>query len=376
MPKITRALALALFLFDAPRSHAQRFVLSDSAILTIGGRIEPKEQFAQIAGAARLSNGDIAIVDYGSREIRLFSPRGTFIRDLARAGAGPGELQLLWWFGRSGDSLLTYDFGLSRITTFDVPRGRTSTRILTPKGVPSRVVVVGFLEEGRWLVQTAPRPFPQNHDSGPYRDSALVGILPADSTLPVSFLGQFANLAIFANNPSAGRGQTMFGFDPLVPNSTFLATRKRVFVGDPARDEILMYDASGTQAARIRVPFSRGGYSPSDVNRAKERAIVAAKSDIERSLPGVTFEISNRTGGAPAFTRLIPGASGEVWVESFHVDREVAPEYVVLDSDGRVIARLRGPRGVRFFEFGADYGLGTRQDADDVESVVLYRLKR
>jgi hypothetical protein len=51
-------------------------------------------------------------------------------------------------------------------------------------------------------------------------------------------------------------------------------------------------------------------------------------------------------------------------------------EYVVVSAAGTVVARVSVPAGVKLVEIGSDYVLGVAKDRDDVESIVMYGLRR
>ena len=52
---------------------------------------DPNEQFGQVGGIAVNSRGEILVMDRQVREVRFFSPEGTFIRAIGGPGEGPGE---------------------------------------------------------------------------------------------------------------------------------------------------------------------------------------------------------------------------------------------------------------------------------------------
>jgi hypothetical protein len=51
-------------------------------------------------------------------------------------------------------------------------------------------------------------------------------------------------------------------------------------------------------------------------------------------------------------------------------------DIVVLQLDGRVVARVRLPRALTVYEIGRDYVLGSYSDDDAEMHVVVYRLTR
>ena len=85
---------------------------------TVTGAVE--YQFSEVVAAVRLGNGDIVVADRGASELRNYDAAGTFQWRTGRFGQGPGEFESLDFLGSTtGDSLVTYDEGLTRVQLFD-----------------------------------------------------------------------------------------------------------------------------------------------------------------------------------------------------------------------------------------------------------------
>ncbi len=96
--------------------------------VSIGGVDGPQEyQWFDVTAAARQSDGDIVVVDGGSREVRLYDRLGIFMRNLGGPGSGPGEFQdPAQVMVTAGDSVVVWDNTLYRITRFDPDGGFVS----------------------------------------------------------------------------------------------------------------------------------------------------------------------------------------------------------------------------------------------------------
>jgi hypothetical protein len=89
-----------------------------------------------------------------------------------------------------------------------------------------------------------------------------------------------------------------------------------------------------------------------------------------------------------AFGRFVPSATGEIWIgpfvvrESFVMGRRgtATPDkpttWTVLGADGTWTADVILPPRFSLLDAGRDYVAGIELDADDVESVVVYPLRR
>src|SRR6187431_2380295 len=63
------------------------------SIGSVGGASETS--LSGVTGAIRLPNGEIAVADGTSRELRFFRDDGSFLRRFGRRGSGPGEFQAI-----------------------------------------------------------------------------------------------------------------------------------------------------------------------------------------------------------------------------------------------------------------------------------------
>ncbi len=370
----TGALALAtgslLVAMTAP--GAQTLRLGASPVVAIGEGTDPSSQFNGVVGVVRLTSGEIAVVNGTPPEIRLFSADGRFERLVARQGSGPGEIAMPYWYGRSNDSLFLFDIGLARITVFDMDANHITTIPFVPRGAPGRMVVMGHVSGNTWLAYTV-QGFPRRNDEGPFRDTTEVGVWREDSAT-VRTIGRFPNVAYYGYQ-APGRPAAESTIDGLRPWSAFLATDGRIWVGIPENDDLVVYDPNGSVGRRVRVPFPRRAFSPDASRGARDRAMSRARTAADSARTRRIYDASKRKDLAPAFSRLLPGRSGVVWVEQYREDAEAGGAvYAALDPSGRVVRRLQGPAGVRLFDIGDDYAAGVRRNVDDVEVAVVYRI--
>ncbi len=378
MPHVKYAGVIALATVCAPPAMpAQRITIATQPSVTIGAGGDENSALHAVAGAWKMSNGQMVIVDQGGpAPIRSFTKEGKFDRVIARSGAGPGEVgPTLFAATRSGDSIVTFEIAGARASVFDVARGKASTATIIVRNAPSRPVVQGILPNNRWFVTGAPAPL-RNHDDGAFRDTTYFGSAPVGGDSLIVF-GQTPRMALYANNKVPGPPTMMrVRYDSLVPWTTIAVHAGRIVVADPTGPGISIYNPDGTVALSIPHPFPAAPYNAAEVARAKARSLALAKTPGESGIRAAMFDLSGRPRTAPRFKRLIPGADGELWVEKFWLDETAPREYVVLDRAGKVAGRVTGAPPVRFTEFGRDYALGIARDANDVQTVVMYKLTR
>jgi hypothetical protein len=75
-------------------------------------------RFTVLTSVTQLGNGDIVVADGGTASLTFLTPAGVVTRRTGRQGAGPGEFEQLWWMGRcGGDSLVVHDLA-GRVSIF------------------------------------------------------------------------------------------------------------------------------------------------------------------------------------------------------------------------------------------------------------------
>ena len=84
--------------------------------LTESGTGDP-HNFYQVRGMRRLPDGSIVVANAGSREVRLFSPEGSFLGSIGGPGEGPGEFANMQQLEIVGDSMFVLDYD-GRVTVF------------------------------------------------------------------------------------------------------------------------------------------------------------------------------------------------------------------------------------------------------------------
>ena len=75
----------------------------------------PAEIFQRIVSLAADDGGNLYVADRGAHTIRVFDSAGRELRTIGREGSGPGEFSDLYSLAWSGDTLVAYDPGNSRV---------------------------------------------------------------------------------------------------------------------------------------------------------------------------------------------------------------------------------------------------------------------
>ena len=78
----------------------------------------------------------------------------------------------------------------------------------------------------------------------------------------------------------------------------------------------------------------------------------------------------------PAIANLIADDLGMLWVQDYQREQGLVGEWTVFDTAGRVVATASTPSTLRVRRVGRDYVLGLMSDADGVERVLVFPLRR
>jgi hypothetical protein len=324
---------------------------------------DSRYEFSRIAGIAPLPDGRIAVVDGASCEIRFFDARGVFVRSVGRRGNGPGEFrQPRLVPALRYDSLLIADNSLSRLTTFRLdgtvaPTVPTSGRYLALGQIaPSRIVAISPLP----LVASAD-PTVNHHQ----RVIRLISVPGGESDT----VAAFPFLIISARGPT---GEHFSDFPPFTGPGIAAMGRSAVFAANGVDADIRKYDATGRLTAIYRVgktlvPVSPRQFSDS-LARVWGRWAGAAVGRIASEVPVSRAQ--------PPWKSLAADADGNVWAEMHDGVVRNTVDWTVIASDGAAIGTVSTPANYDVRYIGADFVLGVWRDADGVEFVRRYRLRK
>jgi len=343
-------------------------ILGDGPILVLGA-IEGEDPylFHQIRDAARLSDGSVAVVDGGSREVRVFSGTGEHLRSMGGAGEGPGEFRgpwLLWVL--PGDTLWASDYMPWRFNVFS-PLGGFSRAVQPDPYQFHAFVRGGVLANGTSVNVTQAMAPPGGEETtllvlahGP--DGALtdtVASLPGSRFEPVTDLPGLFLMPVFqANSVVAAREGTIAMASARSPEVRILdaefGLRRIIRWQDPDRDVTDRH----VQAFREDYVVGRGGRDSPGWSAADEASVGDSRSVAELF---------------PTASDLMLGRDGRLWVKRFAKPRE-EPEWMAFGPEGDFVCRFMPGSDLAPYEFGSDYMLALDLDDLGTERVVMYRL--
>jgi hypothetical protein len=350
--------------------------VSEAPLLSIGS-VEGEEpvQLYGVAGGHRLSDGRIAVVNAGSREVRIFARDGTHLVSYGRPGAGPEEFEAPVLAGTVDDTLLVVDRAQHRISYVHPDLGfarlaRVSDEVggyLNPAGTfgNGETVFGGAFDMRR--IEEVHNGMNRGHTF--YRSSK------PDGSLAVDFGDKLG--AEFYIKDLEGSGQDSnpalipFAKGPLATVSTGY-----LFFSDMDAWEIEVYRPSGEMVRIIRSRWDPIPVTPEDGERYVE-SVVAEMND-----PGQASRIRQYFGSLPLpdhfppFSNLMSDMEDHLWVQDYQRPGEENRAWTIFDEEGSMVGRVILPENFNPFEIGEDYVLGVGWDEMDVEYLRMYGLVR
>lgn len=327
-----------------------------------------------VADVAALSDGRVAVLSSGEKQLFLFEPSGEFAGSIGREGRGPGEfghpehLQIL-----PGDTLVVWDFMLGPISYFD-PSGQllrdwridvgalfASVREASRR-LPERVFLP--LGDGSFIVQT----FLGSADSPPpvgvpFRSP--IEFFRVDSSYATHSLGRWERRERFRQEGLPASVPFEFGVQLAAGEEP-----PAVYISSSDHYEVLRFSRTGTLGRIIRRTADPIPITPEDIEEWKAGFSLPwnwdAWDEAMARLPPREFR--------PPIVGLLVDSEGYLWVAD-RKDR-ARSEWSVFDPGGRWLGTVAVPLG-RVEWIGEDLILGVNEDPDTgVEVVQGYRLGR
>jgi hypothetical protein len=356
-------LALAILLAAQVPSLPQRQLVEVFRIEETG----TPEPWVMIGAVTRLRSGDLVIPDYGVGGAFRFDSAGRPKGRIGRTGDGPGEFRLAAWLGARGDSLWIYDSRSRRLSLFG-PEGRFIRAVSLPiyglGVVPVRTgsfLWISARAYGRPEAVHDPMRIVRYSAAGIARDTLFSEVVPYRQFRLIQGEGMTVGAQVLDD-------ATMITL--LDDGSGWLRVERRT--EGAAEIGVTRYGTDGRARWRRQIP-----YQPRPVPRTIVDSLVRSWTHAPGS--GTPLFPEDQVRAALFIPSRLPpissagmAADGRIWLK-----RELGSgRMLVLNGEtGAALFEVQLPAGARFA--GAE---GTRvwvvaKDADDVESVVQYRMQ-
>jgi hypothetical protein len=330
---------------------------------------DPIHEFGRVMNALKLSDGHIAVADYGNTEVRVFNQNGTHALTLGRRGNGPGEFPFLTRLAvLRGDTILAG--GAVRINKYTadgkVVANYTMDWTLVDRP-PFRVETIFPLTDSRYLLHLIQSGRTISDEMRRTQGLYIVwrGSLEDSDTL--GFFPGLEQITISADNEAI----------PLFPAYTARAIhRDWIVLADLGSDSVLRYDVKRGRSRWIKLPLVRQPVSDSALAVAEAAACTSASAGPERARCEAALRRLPPQTHYPEMADIAVDTLGNVWVRTHPALQRGFAEWRVFDEDGIAIARIALPASLRITQIGLDYLVGFITDDLGVHRVVEYELER
>lgn len=322
-----------------------------------------KASLTAITALAFDANGQIWLIDRTSSEIRVFSPKGEYVRTIGRPGVGPGELGATNGFGFAPGGLVWVpDPQAARYSLFDTTgrfiaahsdliynsaytwgggvdaNGRLYDRMVL-RDSTQRAVLRRFRDTSLSLVDTLPYPSCATAPKKTYRLEAENGYTIMAVPFDALEVGAFDPVGNYWCSNGATPGAVKIGVEKGDTLATIAFEMARLAVPPAARD--------------------------SAIDRISKRA---------RGMGAALPDFSLIPELQPAIIGVNVDGSGRVWLRSPH---PTETRYDLFDRDGRQLARVTVPFVIYRYApiaIRGDTVLGVALNEDDVPTIVRFHL--
>ncbi|MCY3599855.1 MAG: 6-bladed beta-propeller [Gemmatimonadetes bacterium] len=326
---------------------------------------DDRYEFYAIRGLVRLSDGSVAVADETTSSVRIFSATGEYVRSMGRRGEGPGEFRdphLMWtlpgdtiWVG----NLRPWYFNVFTAAGEFVRIVQISPAYANPSrggGVLSNGSSINVRVEGGGEDYRTPQDvFVDVHT----RDGGLVGTL----------------MTLEGRRYGPPSGPINLVLDPLFEAAPSVdADGATIAVTDGREPEVRLLDEEFRLRRIVRWVDGDRDVTAAHASAWREDFLERRRREGREPGPVADLMASEDRPVAdrfPASSGVDVGRDGRVWVGRYPKPRE-SVGWLVFEGDGEFLCHLESVPGLEVWEFGADYLLGTREDALGVESVAIF----
>lgn len=356
--------------------------ISPEAILVLGadeGR--PDELFQHVTEARFGPAGSIVVADLTSRRVIQFSESGELVGILGGPGEGPGEFRAPSRVFFSGDTIVVVEGMLVRAQSFldgeviEVRRGplrdlvgASTAGISLPRGRAAwdRLEDGSVLMEVRGWVDAEP---------GATRESVLLARWrPHESRVDSLLVLRGGPVQVRVN----AEGRVIADVPHLAGRLTGIASNGMVHTNDGLSWGLTTYDQDGEVIRISRVDRPLEALTQQVQSRWRDHMLArfGQQNEAAPSRLRELFDESPFADSIGSYSSLVADQLGRVWAQELvGEDWDRVPNaYHVFDRDGRYLGPVSVPEGLRVTDATEDRLAGVHVDAQDVQTVRIYRL--
>jgi hypothetical protein len=315
-----------------------------------------------VRGGAVLSDGRIAVLNRGSKQLLYFGADGDFLEAVGGEGRGPGELTDPRWLGHgTNDTLLIWDRALARLSSFDGNGTFLSASLPQGSGAAGgSASIVGRFDDGSLLTRPGPLAFFPSPTGVLRLSESYDRYDPASGTGNHIVDGRSIEWAV----GDRGRYTRPFGKEDIA-----VAAGDRLLIGDNGTSAIRVYDLQG-RLDRVLEWSSEAA----PVTRQDQARFVRY---MREEFPRVPLALNpDFPGERPRFSTIVADELNWIWVELYAAEWEPPAPWLVFDQSGVVQCEVRFPESIRVLEIAVTHVLGYRRENSGEESIVKYAMRR
>jgi hypothetical protein len=349
--------------------------ISTEPILQIGSMEgEDAYLFFRIWGAARLSDGRIAVANNRAPDVRIFDAEGRHLRTFGQRGEGPEDFNSPVLVGTlPGDTLVVVDRLLRRVNLYHPDEGFLRGATATP-AIEGYLLTEGMFSSGSVLIQQS--IWTEEMPNGLFRFPTQYRSVALDGSLEHDFGGFPGDETIYSAREVEGGTMTLSSGRPFGKDPAVAVSGDRFYYGSQDTYEIQVWNQRGTLTRLIR-----RGKPPEPVTDAHVAAVMeemieqADDSDQTREFRRM-FREAPIPEFHPAYGYVYADVFGYLWVEEYRLPGDENRITTIFDPEGRMVGSVTLPNGFQLFEIGKEYLLGRWVDDLGVEYLRLYSLTR
>jgi hypothetical protein len=352
------------------------WAVGSGPILSIGSAEgDDAYQLLGVAGAYRLSDGRIGVVNAGSRDVRFYSAEGVHLATMGKRGGGPEEFEMPALAGSIGDTLIVVDRAHHRLTFVHPDAGFVRLARVSDE-VGGFLNPLGSLAGGRSVFGGAfdTRRIGELHN-GMNRAHTYYRSCNPDGSLAADF-GDKPGAEFFIGKLEGGGPDSRPALIPFGRMPVATASSSHLYFGDQDEWEVEVHAANGSLVRLIRQEWEPIPIEKADAARYIEE--VAGRLGNPERATRMREYLSRLPVPEhfPPFGALLADRLGYLWVEDYQRPGADAAAWTVFDPKGVRTARLSLPPRFSPIEIGPDYILGLGWDEWRVEYIRLYALDR
>jgi hypothetical protein len=370
-----RTLALAAIALSAASTVVAqaRWTVDAKPMLDVRGLNEAGAvTFGSINWATRLRNGTVVLADAAGPAVHFIDAQGKVTKSTGRSGSGPGDFRTVTWVSQCGaEGIFAWDFPQQRVSIYDETGSFKSSFRFGPGGGGAQFLTA-CNANGALFAFAGTRRLPPESTPDP-AESTFRMVMAGIPTLVSSkgdTIARFPEVVTGEMVAANGGG----GPRPLGIATHFAVGEDRLWLGMTDSSQIAVFALDGKRIGSIPVTMPPRPVTKVNYESATDLFLSIVPAQARTRFRDMMLSVPPPKQ-MPAFTGVLADPSGLIWaVLSAPGDPDT--QLRAFGRDGRVVANVSVPLNLNVFEVGADYVLGSREDADGEQRLVLFKLNR